>query len=278
VNKEEKQQAVKEIGAELETSSAVFAVDYRGISVPQAAELRDKLGEADATFSIVKNRLAKRITAESGAEALDEHLVGPTALTYVRGDAVIAAKAIAEFTKEHQILAYKGGIMEGEPLDPEQFTQIARLPGVEQLRGQLVGLAASPLTGLVQSLNGLIAGLATQLGQIAEQGLVGGEAPPAEEAGEAPGEEAEAEEPQAEAEEPQAEAEEPQAEAEEPQAEAEEPQAEAEEPQAEAEEPQAEAEEPQAEAEAAQETSEQAEQDDTDAGDDPADEEETKED
>jgi large subunit ribosomal protein L10 len=182
VNKEQKQQAVKEIGAELEASSAVFAVDYRGISVPQAAELRGKLGEADATFSIVKNRLAKRITADSGAEALDEHLVGPTALTYVRGDAVVAAKAIADFAKEHEILSYKGGIMEGEPLAPEQFKQIARLPGVEQLRGQLVGLAASPLTGLVQSLNGLIGGLATQLGQIAEQGLLGGEAAPEAEA------------------------------------------------------------------------------------------------
>jgi large subunit ribosomal protein L10 len=241
VNKEQKQQAVKEIGAELEASSAVFAVDYRGISVPQAAELRGKLGEADATFSIVKNRLAKRITADSGAEALDEHLVGPTALTYVRGDAVVAAKAIADFAKEHEILSYKGGIMEGEPLAPEQFKQIARLPGVEQLRGQLVGLAASPLTGLVQSLNGLIGGLATQLGQIAEQGLLGGEAAPEAEA-----------EPEEEPTEPQAEAE--------------------------GEEPDAEAEEKPAEAEAAEETSEQAEQDDTDAGDDSADEEETKED
>jgi large subunit ribosomal protein L10 len=196
VNKEQKEQAVKEIGAELEASSAIFAVDYRGISVPQAAALRGKLGEADATFSIVKNRLAKRVTAESGVEALDEHLVGPTALAYVRGDAVIAAKAIAEFAKEHGLLTYKGGIMEGEPLDPEQFKQIARLPGVEQLRGQLVGLAASPLTGLVQSLNGLIGGLATQLGQIVEQGLVGGEAAPSEE----PEAEAEAEEKPAETE------------------------------------------------------------------------------
>lgn len=204
VNREEKQQAIEEIGAQLEASSAIFAVDYRGISVPQAAELRGKLGEADATFSIVKNRLAKRVLAESGAEVLDEHLVGPTALTYVRGDAVIAAKAIADFAKEHEILAYKGGIMEGEPLAPEQFKQIARLPGVEQLRGQLVGLAASPLTGLVQSLNGLISGLASQLGQIAEQGLVSGEAEPAEEA--------KAEEPEAEEEEPEAKEEEPEAE------------------------------------------------------------------
>ena len=88
MNRDEKATAVAEIGEELESATAVFAVDYRGISVPQAAELRTKLREADASFSIVKNRLAKRATGDAGAADLDEHLVGPTALTFVRGDAV----------------------------------------------------------------------------------------------------------------------------------------------------------------------------------------------
>jgi large subunit ribosomal protein L10 len=184
MNKEQKKAAVKEIGGRLQESNAVFAVDYRGISVPQAAELRTRLREADASFNVIKNRLAKRIIGESGAGALDEHLTGPTALTYIKGDAVIAAKAIADFTKEHGKLAYKGGIMDGEPLDPEQFIVIARLPGVDVLHGQLVGLTAAPLTGLVRSLNGLIGGLATQLGKIAEQGLVSGDAPAEEPAAE----------------------------------------------------------------------------------------------
>ena len=177
MDKQQKEAAVKEIGGELEASVAVFAVDYRGISVPQAAELRAKLREADASFTVVKNRLAKRITGEVGAEVLDEHLTGPTALTYVKGDPVIAAKAISDFIKANETISYKGGIMEGKALDPEGFTTIARLPGVDVLRGQLVGMAAAPLTGIVRSLNGLIQGLATQLGQIAEQGLVTGEAP-----------------------------------------------------------------------------------------------------
>ncbi len=184
MNKEQKKAAVKEIGGRLQESNAVFAVDYRGISVPQAAELRTRLREADASFNVIKNRLAKRIIGESGAGALDEHLTGPTALTYIKGDAVIAAKAIADFTKEHGKLAYKGGIMDGEPLELEQFTVIARLPGLDVLRGQLVGLTAAPLTGLVRSLNGLIGGLATQLGKIAEQGLVSGAAPAEEPAAE----------------------------------------------------------------------------------------------
>jgi large subunit ribosomal protein L10 len=182
MNRDEKATAVAEIGEELGNASAVFAVDYRGISVPQAAELRAKLREADASFSVVKNRLAKRATGEAGASDLDEHLVGPTALTFVRGDAVLAAKAISDFTKQNGVLAYKGGIMDGAALDPDQFSSIAKLPGVDVLRGQLVGVAASPLTGIVRTLNQLIAGMASQLGQIAEQGLVSGEAPAAEEA------------------------------------------------------------------------------------------------
>ena len=215
MQREEKAAAVAEIGEELERSSAVFAVDYRGISVPQAAELRAKLGEADASFNVVKNRLAKRATEGADASELDEHLVGPTALTYVRGDAVVAAKAISDFVKEHGVPTYKGGLMDGAALSPEQFNAIAKLPGVDVLRGQLVGLAASPLTGVVRTLNQLVQGLASQLGQVAEQGLVGGDAPaaeaeaPAEEdapADEAPAEEDATEEPTAE-EAPEAEAE-----------------------------------------------------------------------
>lgn len=195
MNRDQKATAVKEIGTELDAASAVFAVDYRGISVPQAAELRTKLRESDASFSVVKNRLAKRATEAAGASVLDDHLVGPTALTFVRGDAVLAAKTISDFIRKNGVLIYKGGLMDGAALDPDQFTTIARLPGVDVLRGQLVGLAASPLTGIVRTLNQLIAGLASQLGQVAERGLVSGEAPaPAEATAEEPA----AEEPAAE--------------------------------------------------------------------------------
>ncbi len=196
MQREEKAAAVAEIGEQLEASTAVFAVDYRGISVPQAAELRTKLRESDASFNVVKNRLAKRATEGAGATDLDEHLVGPTALTYIRGDAVVAAKTLADFVKEHGVPTYKGGFMDGAALNAEQFTAIAKLPGVDVLRGQLVGLAASPLTGIVRTLNQLIQGMATQLGQISEQGLVGGDAPAEEPKAEA---EASAEEPEAEA-------------------------------------------------------------------------------
>lgn len=215
MNREEKSATIEEIASQIEASEAIFAIDYRGISVSQAAELRSKLREADATFSVVKNRLTKRAADQVGEERLAELLQGPTALTFVRGDTAQAAKTITSFTKEHEVLVYKGGFMEATVLDETAFKSIAKLPSRDILNGQFAGVVASPLTGLVRGLGSMIQGLALQLGQIAEKGLVSGEASAAEPA--APAEaEAPAEEPQAEEEAP---TEEPKAEAEEPAAE-----------------------------------------------------------
>ncbi len=186
MNRDEKAQAIEEIAAQIEGAEAIFAVDYRGISVPQAAELRGKLREADASFRIVKNRLTKRAAEQTGEERLGELLQGPTALTFVRGDTAQAAKAISTFNKEHEVLTFKGGFMGDLALDEEKFKSIARLPAREVLDGQLAGVVASPLTGLVRGLGSMIQGLALQLGQIAEKGLVSGEAPAAPAAAEAP--------------------------------------------------------------------------------------------
>jgi large subunit ribosomal protein L10 len=183
MNRDEKAQAIEEIAADIEAAEAIFAVDYRGISVPQAAELRGKLREADASFRVVKNRLTKIAAEKVGEERLGDLLQGPTALTFVRGDTAQAAKAISTFTKEHEVISFKGGFMDGISLDEEKFKSIARLPGRDVLNGQLAGVVASPLTGLVRGLGSMIQGLALQLGQIAEKGLVTGEAPSAEAAG-----------------------------------------------------------------------------------------------
>ncbi len=183
MNREEKSANIQEIAAQIEASEAIFAVDYRGISVPQAAELRSKLREADASFRIVKNRLTKLAADKAGEDRLAELLQGPTALTFVRGDTAMAAKAISTFNKEHEVLTYKGGFMDGTTLDPDSFKSIARLPSRDVLNGQFAGIVASPLTGLVRGLGSMIQGLALQLGQIAEKGLVSGEAASAPPAG-----------------------------------------------------------------------------------------------
>jgi len=183
MNRDEKAQAIEEIAAQIEGAEAIFAVDYRGISVPQAAELRGKLREADASFRVVKNRLTKRAADQAGEDRLSELLQGPTALTFVRGDTAQAAKAISTFNKEHEVLTFKGGFMGDLALDEEKFKSIARLPAREVLDGQLAGIVASPLTGLVRGLGSMIQGLALQLGQLAEKGLVSGEAPEPQPAG-----------------------------------------------------------------------------------------------
>jgi large subunit ribosomal protein L10 len=177
LNRDQKAAVIEEVAAQITASDAVFAVDYRGISVPQAAELRTRLREADASFRVVKNTLSERAADQAGAEGLKELLQGPTAMTFVRGDAATAAKALRDFQRANQLLEFKGGWMNGAPLTGDEINSIAQLPSRDVLYGRLVGMVASPLTGLASALSGLIGGLARQLSQIADQGLVGGDAP-----------------------------------------------------------------------------------------------------
>src|SRR5436305_2053030 len=207
MNREQKSAAIAEIAAQIEESQAIFAVDYRGISVPQVAELRGRLREADASFKVVKNSLTERAADASGAETLKELLFGPTALTFVRGDAATAAKAIADYGRAAQLLPFKGGLMDGSPLDAEQIRSLSRLPSRDALYGQLVGVVASPVTGLVRTLGALLGGLASALGQVRTK-MESGEIPSAAPAEAEPAAEAEAPEaPAAEEPEPEAEAE-----------------------------------------------------------------------
>jgi large subunit ribosomal protein L10 len=169
MNREQKAAVIDEITVQIKESEAIFAVDYRGISVAQVAELRGKLRDADATLRVVKNTLTERAADSAGVEALKPLLAGPTALTFVRGDAAGAAKAVSDFARTTNLLPFKGGVMNGQALAPEQVVAIARLPSRDVLNAQLVNIVASPLTGLVTSLSNLISGLARQLSQIAEQ-------------------------------------------------------------------------------------------------------------
>jgi large subunit ribosomal protein L10 len=171
VNRDQKVAAVAEIADQIKESEAVFAVDYRGITVAQVAELRGKLRETDATFRVVKNTLTERAADQADAEALKALLEGPTALTFVPGDAAAAAKVIADFQRATggELLPFKGGLMEGSPLDAAQISAISKLPSRQVLYGQLVGVVAAPITGLARSLNGLVSGLAIALGGVLEK-------------------------------------------------------------------------------------------------------------
>ena len=179
MRRDEKAAVIEDVVARIEESEAIFAVDYRGISVAQAADLRTRLREADARFSVVKNTLTERAADQAGAEGLKPLLEGPTAMTFVKGDAAMAAKTLSDFRRSTGgLVVFKGGWMNGSALTPEQVDEIAKLPSREVLYGRLVGMVASPLTGLAGALGGLIGGLARQLQAISDQGLVGGAAAP----------------------------------------------------------------------------------------------------
>jgi large subunit ribosomal protein L10 len=221
MNRDEKAAAIAEIASEITEAQAVIAVDPTGLTVTQAAEIRFNLREADAKLRVVKNTLTERAADQAGREELKVLLQGPTALTFVRGDAAAAAKALADYAKTTDLLPFKGGFMDGASLDVDQLKAIAKLPSRQVLYGQLVGLIASPITGLARGMNALLSGVAIALGQVQAK-VEAGEITLGGGAGEAPAEEAPAAEVEAPAEEtPAAEVEAPaeEAPAEEPAAE-----------------------------------------------------------
>jgi large subunit ribosomal protein L10 len=192
MNRDQKSAVVDEIAQQIEGAEAIFAVDYRGLTVTQAADLRTQLRLADTKLRVVKNSLSERAADKAGAEALKPMLQGPTALAMVNGDAALAAKALNDAARALNILEFKGGLMNGTTLTADDLRSIARLPSRDVLNAQLVGTIAAPLSGLVRGLNGLIAGIAIQLQAIADQGLVSGTAPEAAPAAEPEPEAAEA--------------------------------------------------------------------------------------
>jgi large subunit ribosomal protein L10 len=183
MNREQKAATIAALTEQIEQAEAIFAVDYRGISVPQVAELRSRLKESDATFRVVKNSLTQLAAERAGATGLADFLEGPTALAFVRGDSALAAKAIADYARMTQLLPFKGGVMGSEALVADQVREISRLPSRDVLHAQLVGLVASPVGGLVRTLGALIGGLAVALGQVREKkdsGEIPAGQPPAE--------------------------------------------------------------------------------------------------
>lgn len=204
MNRQQKEAAVGNLAYEFEAAEAVYAVDYRGLTVAQISELRVRLLENETTLKVVKNSVTKLAAAKSDVSSIDEHLSGPTALAFVRGDAAASAKILNTFVKESDnVLELKGGLLNGNALSSADVVSIAKLPSRETLVQQLVTLIASPISGTARTLNALLSAVPVQLQKIADEGLIGGNAPAAAPAAEADTTEAEA---PADAAEPEAEA------------------------------------------------------------------------
>jgi large subunit ribosomal protein L10 len=146
---------VEEITAKLNDSVAVFVSEYRGMSVGALADLRTPLRDAGAEHKVYKNTLARLAANAAGRESLVEHLAGPTALTFVTGDSVAAAKALVDQAKAHPGLVLKGGMLGDSPLSADDVTALASLPSREELLARLAGALQAPLVktaGLLQAL------------------------------------------------------------------------------------------------------------------------------
>jgi large subunit ribosomal protein L10 len=196
----EKERIVTELAEELQAAETLIVADYRGLTNKQLEGLRDELLEHGARFRIVKNTLTRRAAERAGADALLVLLEGPTGIAFVEsaGDPAAVARALATTARETSVLQLRGGILEGRQLSGEEVSQLATLPPVDVLRGQLVGAIVAPLTQLLAlvsaPLQDLVGLIDARIAQLEEQGKVtapaaGPKAPVPEEQG-AAGEEA----------------------------------------------------------------------------------------
>ena len=180
----EKTAAIAELTDKFRSSSAAVLTEYRGLTVAQLAELRTNL-RGNATYSVVKNTLTERAAKEAGIEsAFEGQLVGPNAIAFVEGDPVEAAKGLRDFAKDNPLLVIKGGILDGNPLTPEEIDKLAKLESREVLLGKLAGAMKAQLTQAAYLFNAPLAQTARVVdalrAKVEEQGPVATDAPAAD--------------------------------------------------------------------------------------------------
>jgi large subunit ribosomal protein L10 len=190
--KAEKERIVAELAEKLKATPTLFVADYRGLSVTEIDDLRTKLIEHGARFTVVKNTLTKRAAEEAGSEALLALLEGPTAIAFIEadGDMVAVAKALTDSARTTRILAIRGGILDGSPIGEDEVRNLATLPPVDVLRGQVLGAITAPLmtvVGLISApVRDLLGLIDARIEQLQAQGdTSAAEAPAAEPAAEA---------------------------------------------------------------------------------------------
>ncbi len=164
-----KEEKVAQIAKELKETSAVWIVDYRGLTVKESEALRNAIRETGATVKVLKNTLTKRALSEAGFPTLDEVLTGPSLFVFASGDPVPSMKALKEYGESNDKLVFKGGIMDGREVDAEQMKAIADLPSRDQLLAQLLSVMQGPAQGLVRVLNGPAEQFARVVKAIADQ-------------------------------------------------------------------------------------------------------------
>jgi large subunit ribosomal protein L10 len=155
MHKEDKERVVAELTEKLRNSDTMIVADYRGLTMPQIDALRGQLIEKGARFSVVKNTLTRRAAEAAGAETLLALLEGPSAIAFVEaeGDPVAVAKALADSARDTKVLEIKGGVMQGRVITGADVEELAKLPPVDVLRGQVVGAILAPLNAIAGLIN-----------------------------------------------------------------------------------------------------------------------------
>lgn len=165
MKKEDKERVVAELTERLRTTETLLVADYRGLTMPQIDELRSKLIEHGARFSVVKNTLTRRAAEAAGSDTLLALLEGPTAIAFLEsdGDPVAVAKALVDAARETRVLEVRGGVLEGRPIEAAEIESLAKLPPLDVLRSQVLATVIAPITGILalftaplQDLYGLI--------------------------------------------------------------------------------------------------------------------------
>jgi large subunit ribosomal protein L10 len=164
----EKVKTVAQIKEDIQAADAIWIVDYRGLSVKQAEELRRRIRDKDASYKIYKNTFTVRALDELGLPSLGEVLQGPSAFVFVQGDPMDSAKVLKTYAKETNVLKLKGGLMDGQALTAAQVATIADLPSRDEMLAKLLGTMAGPLVGLVSVLNAVPQKLVRTLQAVAE--------------------------------------------------------------------------------------------------------------
>ena len=161
----DRQAAVAEIVDSFNGAAGAVLTEYRGLTVKQLQDLRRSLG-ANANYAVVKNTLAKIAATEVGIEGFDDLLTGPTAIAFIQGDVVEAAKGLRDFAKANPTLVIKGGVLDGKPLDAVQIGKLADLESREVLLGKMAGAMLASLSQAVYLLNAPLAQVARLAGAL----------------------------------------------------------------------------------------------------------------
>jgi large subunit ribosomal protein L10 len=214
MQRSEKERVVEQLAERLRSAETLMVADYRGLTMPEIDELRSRLLEAGARFTVVKNTLTKLAAEQAGTTDVLELIDGPTAIAFLEadGDPVAVAKVLNETSRAHDVLVIRGGVVEGTVVGDAEIKRLATLPPADVLRAQLVGAVAAPLTTVVglftAPLRDLVGILDARIRQLEEQGETvpepaaeaATEEPQAEEPAEGAMEDQQPEEPSAEAE------------------------------------------------------------------------------